>query len=90
MTSVLVRFSESTPSVKKEFLQVVLDMFTLVYVSVDVVYYVPVSMLFGVCVCGVCVSLCVCVCVCVYVCVCVCVCVCTHVCVCVCVCVCVF
>ena len=26
-------------------------MFTFVYVSVDVVYYVPVSMLFDVCVC---------------------------------------
>ena len=33
------------------------------YVSVDVVYYVPVSMLFGVYV-YVCVSVCVCVCVC--------------------------
>ena len=32
-------------------------MFAFVYVSVDVVYYVPVSMLFGVCVC-----VCVCVC----------------------------
>ena len=26
-------------------------MFAFVYVSIDVVYYVPVSMLFGVCVC---------------------------------------
>ena len=46
-------------------------MLAFVYVSVDVVYYVPLSMLFGVCVC-------VCVCVCV---VCVCVCVCVYVCV---------
>ena len=42
MTSVSVRFCESTPSVKKEFLSF-LDMFAFVYVSVDVVYYVPVS-----------------------------------------------
>ena len=71
MTSVSVRFSESRPSVLKRISSSsFLDMFTFVHVSVDVVYYVPVSMLFGVCVCVcVCVYVCVCVCVCVYVCV---------------------
>ena len=52
MTSVSVRFSESRPSVKKRISSSsFFDMFTLVCFSIDVLYYVPVSMLFGVCVC---------------------------------------